>query len=187
MGALHRRTEPVPQRGREAARVRARRFLTGAPGVPGELLASVFHRDGFYRKLADQLLDDLPLRRRVLRGHRLCTQLDQRAAYLDPTAYTMLAQTPVREALLRLGFPKYLADPLSSEKALGARCILVAVARTDLEPALRTLIALVCPALEDCPACLAVHTTFATPGVDGRLAELAGHRPARPRIAREGR
>ncbi|MFF5987657.1 hypothetical protein [Prauserella flavalba] len=170
MGALHRRTGPAPRRGRDAART----FLTRSPGVPAELPAYVFG-GGFYARLADRLLGNLPWYRRVLRGHRLCTLLDAQAAKLDPAAYAMLAQTPVRDALRGLGFPPFLAGTLGEDTALGARCILGGVHRADLGATLRVLIALVCPELGACPTCLAVHTTFASPGLLRRLRVLAGY------------
>ncbi|PXY25304.1 hypothetical protein DI005_04540 [Prauserella sp. PE36] len=136
--------------------------------------------------MADRLLGDLPWHRRVLRGHRLCTLLDGQSAKLDPAAYAMLAQTPVRDALRGLGFPPFLADTLGDDTALGAHCILGGIHRPDLGATLRVLIALVCPELGACPACVAVHTTFASPGLLQRLRVLAGHdrQQARSRMGR---
>ena len=66
----------------------------------------MFDEDGFYVRLANRALDEVPWHRRIRRrGHGLCVCLNKLSQGLDPATYAKLIQTPVRAGLLRLGFP----------------------------------------------------------------------------------
>ncbi|WP_253829212.1 hypothetical protein [Prauserella aidingensis] len=143
-----------------------------------DAVAQVFAPDGFYTRLADRVLAALPWRYRVRRrGHALCTLLRELAAGLDPVAYAKLAQNPIRDGLLRLRFPPFLADVLDSGAIFGARQILGALNRDHLTTTLTAVIPLVCPDVEQCPTRGEVLKTYASPMLADRLhAVTAGAR-----------
>ncbi|KAA9166570.1 hypothetical protein FPZ12_002925 [Amycolatopsis acidicola] len=130
--------------------------------MAGDALAFVFDHHGFYVRLADDLIDEVPWRRRV-RHHGLCVCLDAASKSLDPAAYARLAQIPTRTALLRLGFPKFLADILTGSSAFEVKEILGALPAAHLWHSLRVTIPLVCRDFPVCPARMDVVETFASP------------------------
>lgn len=135
----------------------------------------MFAPDGFYVRLADRTLAALPLRYRVRRrGHLLCTRLRDLATGIHPVAYAKLAQNPVRDGLLRLQFPPFLADVLASSTVFGVKQILGALTREDLTTTLTAVIPLVCPDLERCPARGEVLKTYASSALADRLQAATG-------------
>lgn len=106
-------------------------------------------------------------------GHGLCVRLRDLATGLDPVAYAKLTQFPLREALLRLRFPRFLADVLASGAAFGAKEILGALRSEHLTTTLTAVIPLVCPDLDRCPARGDVLATYATPALATHLQTVA--------------
>jgi hypothetical protein len=134
----------------------------------------VFDEDGFYVRLANQLLDKIPRRRLTFRfGHGLCAKLNSLAKGIDPATYAQLFQRPVSAGLLALGFPKFMAETLGAASAFGVKKALGALPTGHLAKALRALIPLTCPDLGVCPAHNDVLKTYASPALAGELKELA--------------
>lgn len=168
---------PPPRRSvvkRRTARDRAKRSLAADPSaIDTDLLTYVFDRDGFYERLADRLLDNLPWRHRGRRGHWLCTCLNDLARGLDPGTYAEQVQQPTIKGLIILGFPKFTATALSAVAGVGLKIALGHTPMGHLTSALRVLIPLVCPDLDCCPTKREVTKTFATPGLAECLKEMA--------------
>jgi hypothetical protein len=148
--------------------------LTRDPSaVAGDAVAYVFDEDGFYVRLANRAIDKLPWSRRIrYRGHGLCVCLNDLSKGLDPGTYAKLTQTPIRAALLLLGFPKFLAEVLSAASAFGVKQILGTLPLTQLSKSLRVMIPLVCPNLDACPARTDVLKTYASPALATELKAL---------------
>ncbi|WP_020673019.1 hypothetical protein [Amycolatopsis nigrescens] len=124
--------------------------------------------------MADRTLDKLPFHYRARRnGHQLCIRLDDLSKGLDPGTYAKLTQTPIYDGLLRLRFPKFLADVLSSTAAFGVKEILGALPPTHLSMTLSVLIPLVCPDLNACPIRREVLKTYASPALAEQLKTVA--------------
>lgn len=155
---------PKPDR-RQERRQRARESLTRDPSaIAGDAVALVFAEDSFYTRIANRALDKVPWHVRIRRrGHGLCVCLNELAKGLDPATYAKLAQTPVRFALLRLGFPKFLAEILGAATAFGVKQALGALPVAHLSTTLRVMIPLDCPNLDACPTRADVLKTFAGP------------------------
>lgn len=162
-----------PDRKTERRR-RARESLTREPSiVAGDAVAYVFDQNGFYVRLANHAIDKVPWRRRIRHhGHGLCVSLNDAAKGLDPATYAKLAQTPIRAALLALGFPKFLAEVLSATSAFGLKHILGALPAAHLSKSLRVMIPLVCPSLDTCPARTDALKTYAAPALATELKTL---------------
>ncbi len=171
---------PQPRRSvvkRRTARDRAKRSLAAEPSaIDTDLLTYVFYRDGFYERLADRLLDNLPWRRRGRRGHWLCTCLNDLAHSLDPGTYAEQVQKPTIKGMIILGFPKFIATVLGAAVGIGLKIALGHTPMGHLTSALRVLIPLVCPDLDRCPTKPEVTKTFATPGLAECLKEMADPR-----------
>lgn len=163
------------KRGHGTARDRAKHSLAVDPlEIDTDLLTFVFDRDGFYERLADRLLDNLPWwrRSRWLRGHWLCTCLNDLARGVDPGTYAEQIQKPVRDGLAALGFPKFIANVLGASGGLVRKIALGHTPITHLASVLRVLIALVCPNLDRCPTKPDVVKTFATPALAEYLKKM---------------
>jgi hypothetical protein len=162
---------------RRTARDRAKRSLAADPSaIDTDLLTYVFDRDGFYERLADRLLDNLPWRRRWRRGHWLCTCLNDLAHGLDPGTYAELVQKPTIKGLIILGSPNFIATVLGASTGVALKIALGHTPMGHLKSALRVLIPLVCPDLDRCPTKPEVTKTFATPGLAECLKEMADSR-----------
>ncbi len=92
---------------------------------------------------------------------------------LEPGIYSKLTQTPIRDGLLRLKFPKFLADVLSSTAAFGVKQILGALPPAHLATTLNAVIPLVCPDLNVCPVRGEVLKTYASPALAEQLKTIA--------------
>ncbi|WP_328606630.1 hypothetical protein OG943_43100 [Amycolatopsis sp. NBC_00345] len=132
----------------------------------------VFDEDGFYVKLANQLLDKTRRRPTYRFGHSLCVKLNSLAKGIDPATYAQLFQRPVSAGLLALGFPKFMAETLGLASAFGVKKVLGTLPAGHLTKALRALIPLTCPDLGVCPAGNDVLKTYASPALAGELKEL---------------
>lgn len=171
LGTFHRRTAS----NRRTARERAKHSLvTDSLAIDTDVVTYVFDRDGFYERLADRLLDSLPLHRRLQRGHWLCRRLNESAHIVDPNTYAEQVQKPTRDGLMALGFPKFIATVLGASAGLGLKIALGHTPMGHLTSALRVLIALVCPNLDRCPTKQDVMETFASPVLGEYLKEMAG-------------
>jgi hypothetical protein len=106
-------------------------------------------------------------------GHGLCVCLNDLSKGLDPATYAKLAQTPIRAALLALGFPKFLAEVLSATSGFGVKQILGTLPAAQLSKTLHAVIPLVCPNLDTCPARTDVVKTYASPILAIELKALA--------------
>ncbi|TNC19428.1 hypothetical protein FG385_32295 [Amycolatopsis alkalitolerans] len=124
--------------------------------------------------MANRAIDKVSWSRRIRhRGHGLCVCLNDLSKGLDPATYAKLAQTPIRVALLALGFPKFLAEILSAGSAFGVKQILGTLPAAHLSKSLRAIIPLVCPSLDTCPARTDVVKTYASPTLATELKTLA--------------
>lgn len=133
-----------------------------------------FDQDGFYVRVADHTLDNLPwLYKTRRKGHFLCLRLTELATGLDPGTYAKLTQTPIRDGLLRLRFPRFLADVLSSTAVFGLKQILGALPYGHLSTTLKVMIPLVCPDLAVCPARAEVLKTYGSPALADQLKTIA--------------
>ena len=127
-------------------------------------MAFVFDENGFYVRLANRALDKVPWYWRIRhRGHGLCVCLNDLAKGLDPGTYAKFTQKPVRFALLRMGFPKFMAEVLSATTAFGVKKFLGTLPQAHLYKTLRVMIPLVCPNLDVCPARADVLKIFVSP------------------------
>jgi hypothetical protein len=134
----------------------------------------VFDEKGFYIRLADRLLDEVPWHQKIRRrGHGLCVCLNNLSKGLDPGTYAQIAHVPVRAGLLMLGFPRPLAETLGAATAFGIKKALEGLPPAHLAKALRVLIPLVCPELGTCPARGDVLKTYAAPQLAEQLKALA--------------
>jgi hypothetical protein len=168
--------EVVPKPDRKAERrQRARESLTRDPSVlAGDAVAYVFDQNAFYVRLANRAIEKTPWSRQVrYRGHGLCVCLNDLSKGLDPATYAKLAHTPIRAALLALGFPAFLAEVLSAGSAFGVKHILGSLPAAQLSKSLRAMIPLVCPNLDTCPARTDVVKTYASPALATELRTLA--------------
>jgi hypothetical protein len=146
------------------ARERAKRSLTAnSLTIDADLVTYVFDRDGFYEQLADRLIDNLPLHRRWRRGHWLCMCLNDLAHGVDPDTYAEQVRKPIRDGLIALGFPGFIAAALGASGGVGLKVALGHMPLTHLTSVLRVLIALVCPNLDKCPTKLDVAKNFTSP------------------------
>lgn len=163
---------------RGTARERVKHSLvTDRLAIDTDLVTYAFDRNGFYERLADRLLDSLPLHRRLRRGHWLCRCLNDLARGVDPDTYAAQVQKPTRDGLLALGFPKFIATVLGASTGVVLKIALGHTPVGHLTSALRVMIALVCPNLNRCPTKHDVMKTFATPMIGDYLKEMAGESP----------
>ena len=152
----------------------ARDHLTVAPDVDGYILSYVFDRDGFYEKLADKLIDNLPESRRgPKRDHWLCLQLSHTADLVNPDTYAEQAGKTVRDGLAGMGFPKFMADALGAGSGVVLKVSFGSTPLGSVTKVLYALIPLVCPELERCPTEKKVVQTFATPILAEQLRRMA--------------
>lgn len=82
-------------------------------------------------------------------------------------------QTPIRDRLLQLRFPRFLADVLSSTAVFGVKQILGALPYGPLSTTLKVMIPLVCPDLAVCPARAEAFKTYGSPTLDDQLRTIA--------------
>ncbi len=133
-------------------------------------MAYVFDQDGFYVRVADRTLDNLPwLYKTRRKGHFLCLRLTELATGLDLGTYAKLTQTPIRDGFLRLRFPRFLTDVLSSTAVFGVKQILGALPYGHLTTTLKAVIPLACPDLAVCPARAEVVKTYCSPTLADQL------------------
>ena len=171
----HRLTTSRKTSNRRTARARAKCFLTvDSLATDADLVTYVFDRDGFYERLADRLLDNLPWHRRWRRNHWLCRCLNDLAHGVDPDTYAEQVRKPIRDGLIALGFPRFIATVLGASAGVGLKIALGHTPMTHLTSALRVLIALVCPNLNKCPTKRDVVKTFTVPVLAEHLKEIAG-------------
>jgi hypothetical protein len=138
----------------------------------------LFDRDGFYARLADRLIDTMPLHRRMLRRHWLCSWLSKLSEGLSVGTYMQRLQIPVRDTLLRLGAPKFIANAFAASATYGLEKAFSAAPTEQIATALRTVIPLVCPDLDVCPTRVTVLKTFGSPVLAEELKAFAtNHRP----------
>lgn len=143
--------------------------------VTGGAVACAFDSEGFYVRLADRILDRLPWHLRIRhKGHALCVCLHDLTTGLESSRYAKLAQIPLHEALLRLRFPRFLADLMTSREVFGDKPILGALPARDLATTLTAVVPLTCPDLDRCPARGDVLRTYNSPASTERLRALAG-------------
>jgi hypothetical protein len=167
--------QPAVKHDREMSRDHAKHSLAvDTSTVDTDLLNYVFDRDGFYERLADRLLDNVPWgQSRGREDHVLCMCLNELARGVDPDVYAKLVQKPVRHGLTVLGFPDFVATVLGAGAGIGLKIALGHTPIAHLTSALRVLIALVCPNLNSCPTKPDVINTFANPPLAELLKEMA--------------
>lgn len=137
------------------------------------MLNFVFTPDGFYERLADRLLDAMPWRYRSLPGHWLCSTLNDLSTGIDPATYFGLIRHPVRDGLLRLGAPPFMANVLGAGSGYGLKLAFGQTPVGQLIQALRVLGALACPNLTKYPSQREVAKTFVSPALSERLRAMA--------------
>jgi hypothetical protein len=165
-----------PGLGRESARAAARRCLAGQPSPAyTDVLSYVFDRDGFYARLADRLLDTMPVHRRMMRGHWLCNCLSNLSQRLSVGTYTERLQAPIRDILRKARAPRFIANAFGAAAAFSVEKALAAAPTEQLAKALKTVIPLICPDLDVCPAKMTVIKTFASPILAEELKAFASH------------
>ncbi|OLT47880.1 hypothetical protein BJF85_14570 [Saccharomonospora sp. CUA-673] len=120
------------------------------------------------------MLARLPWHLRIRhRGHGLCVSLHDLTTGLELSRFAKLAQLPLHEALLRLRFPRFLADLLTGPETFGDKPILGALPAHDLATTLTAVIPLTCPELERCPAHGDVLKTYHSDFLAGRIRAIA--------------
>jgi hypothetical protein len=166
---------PAPPRRGRTPRERARERIGDSRQVVDELvLAYLFDLDGFYEKLADRLLDRVPLRHKIRRGHWLCLKLNTVAEAVDPGTYARLFGKSTAEGLAALGAPPFMAEVLGAGAGMGLKIAMGSTPIAQLTSSLRLLIPLVCPNFDRCPTERDVIKTFATPMLAEQLKVMAG-------------
>lgn len=156
---------------RQTARQRARAHL--AMEAQADVLTYVFDPDGFYSRLADRLLDTMPWRYRWLPGHWVCAALNKLANRIDPGTYAHLIRHPIREGLLSLRTPSFIANALGATSAFGLKLALAQLPTGQFILALRVLGALTCPDLAQCPSQRDIAKAFVAPALTERLKMMA--------------
>jgi hypothetical protein len=111
----------------------------------------------------------VPLPYRWLPGHWLCSALDRLATTIDPTTYLGLIRHPVRDGLIQLGAPAFIANVLGASSGYGLKLALGQRPVGQLIQTLRVLGALTCPNLAKCPSRREVVKTFPSPVLADRL------------------
>jgi len=104
-----------------------------------------------------------------LPGHWLCSALDRLATTIDPTTYLGLIRHPVRDGLIQLGAPAFIANVLGASSGYGLKLALGQRPVGQLIQTLRVLGALTCPNLAKCPSRREVVKTFPSPVLADRL------------------
>lgn len=161
------RYEPPARGEHEDAR---RALVASSPRIAAEAAAFVFDRDVFYRRLAEQLLAQLPIHRRIVPGHWLCQLLEATGTALSDSTPSSPAE-PVREMLLAAHAPRFVAETLAQGFARNGRE--TALPREQLRGGVHALIPLVCPDFAICPSRPAVADAFSSPALAEQLEELA--------------
>jgi len=141
-------------------------------GVNKYAITYVFDEDGFYKKLADKLVENQPWARRASRGHWLCKQLNEAAKGLDPGTYAEQAGKTVGDGLRTLDLPPFMADALGAGSGVALKITFEKTSIGDLSKVLRALIPLVCPNINRCPAEVEVAKTFVSPVLADRLKQM---------------
>jgi hypothetical protein len=136
-------------------------------------LTYLFDQDGFYEKLADKLIDKVPLRRRWQKGHWLCLRLLDTAKMFDPDEYAELAGATVRDGMVALRVPRFIASVLGAGSGVGLKMAFGTTPLGNLTKTIKVLISLVCPDLSSCPTEREVLKTFASPGLGQVLHNMA--------------
>lgn len=132
-----------------------------------------FTPDGFYERLADRLLDAQPWYYRWLLKHQLCAALNALTKGIDPATYRAAIQRPVRDGLLRLGAPAFIANVIGAGAGYGLKIGLGQTPVGQLVQGLRVLGALTCPDLGKCPSQGEVVKTFVSPALTEQLQAIA--------------
>ncbi|GAA3430965.1 hypothetical protein GCM10018954_005660 [Kutzneria kofuensis] len=97
---------------------------------------------------------------------------------MDPGTYAAQIQKPTRDGLIALGMPRCMANVLGAGAGLGLKIALGHTPIAHLTNALRVLIPLVCPNLDQCPTEKDVVKTFVTPFLAEQLKAMAsGEKP----------
>jgi hypothetical protein len=135
----------------------------------------VFDRDGFYARLADRLLDTMPVHRRMMRGHWLCNCLSNLSQRLSVRTYTERLQAPIRDILRHAGAPRFIANAFGAAAAYSAEKALATASTEQLAKALKAVIPLICPDLDVCPTKMTVIKTFASPILAEELKAFASN------------
>lgn len=138
------------------------------------LLAYLFDRDGFYGKLADRLMDRVPLHRKVRRGHWLCQLLNTVASAVDPGAYSDLVGGSTADGFAIFGAPPFMAEVLGAGAGLGLQVVMGQTPVSQVSNAVRVLVPMVCPDLGSCPCERDVIKVLATPALAAGLKQVAG-------------
>lgn len=138
-----------------------------------DALNMVFTPDGFYTRLANRLLDTMPWYQRWLPGHWVCRALIKLAGKIDPGSYSDLVRKPVREGLLLLGSPKFIATTLAAATSYGMKLAFAQLPHGQFMTLLRVLAALTCPDLQVCPTQREIVKEFTAPTLADRLRTLA--------------
>ena len=137
------------------------------------MITYVFDEGGFYEKIADRMIDDLPYAKRARRGHRMCKLLGAAAKVVDSGTYEDLVGETVEGGLKKLGVDDLVATAVSTGAKLTIRAAFDASSFKDMSKAFRALIPLVCPDLSRCSERVEVLKTYATPLIADRLKEVA--------------
>src|SRR5215217_372191 len=144
--------QKIPKIDRDTARERAKTTISADPSqIHIDALSFVFDNGGFYINLSNRLIDNLPWLRKIHRGHWLCVHLNDLAKALSPGTYTPCIQKSVRDVLLNVGSPKFIAETLGAASALGTKSALSSIPITQLNKPLRALIPLSCRNFDSCP------------------------------------
>lgn len=134
----------------------------------------LFDPDGFYEKLADKLIDKVPLRRHWQKGHWLCLRLLETAKMFNPDEYAEQAGATVRDGMVALGAPRFIASVLGAGSGVGLKMAFGTTPLGNLTKTLNALIPLVCPDFASCPTEREVLKTFASPVLGQVLHNMAG-------------
>lgn len=134
--------------------------------ISSVVVTLILDPDSRYRLVADQLLERLPLHRRLTRNHWLCAVLNNTCKAISPATYANYLGANVTSLLVDAGMPKLFAETIGQATAFVAVSTINASSYDQLIAGLRLLIVLVCPSLDVCPAQNEVRTTLIAPGIE---------------------
>lgn len=141
--------------------------------MEAQVITYVFDEDGFYEKVADRMIDDLPYTKRAGRGHTICKLLGEAAKVVDSGTYEDLVGATVEGGLKKLGVDDLVATAVSTGARLAIKAAFDASSFKDLSKAFRAVIPLVCPNLSRCPEKAEVLRAYATRRIADRLKDVA--------------
>lgn len=141
------------------------------------IVGTLFDKNTPYSLAADELLNRLPLARKLSRkagSHWLCRMLDSTTEALSPGTYTDALRKDVRAGLQAAGMASFAAAAIGEVAGqLADKAAAIAFGPTSIGDTLRVINLLVCPDITSCPAQKNVRKSLMKPAVEQSIEDLA--------------